>query len=292
MINSDSIKELLELREYYEQEKANFIEQKEDFYQKKENIYDQVIENIKREVDNSPNNERLQKYLESTYITDFEFLYKAINDKFGNNLCGSLTIPRLLSLDDEVYQLALKYDILFRGDVEDKFYYHYDSNLPGPFFEEELIKDKMEKVKTLAYLDQLFKNSDNAVWYQGAYVVYHYVKSYLKEVLKEELPQTDNELIYKDFNQKLEIVLANLPDIATYLLDVREQIPNSRSALCNQILLRTARKKNISKVSPNQNIFAKGIAFGTTLDKLQAGNYEDAKSLIFLPHQRIFNKKY
>lgn len=117
--------------------------------------------------------------------------------------------------------------------------------------------------------------------YQSTYAVYQYVKGYLKEILKEELPQTDSELVYKDYNQKLEIVLANLSNIASYLLDVREQIPNSRSVLCNQVLSRTVRKKVGTSIFTNRSIFAKGITFGTTLDKLQAGNYENAKSLIF-----------
>lgn len=196
MENGVKFEELLELRNYYKQEKLKFLEQKEEFSKKHELIYDKVIENIKDGMDTTPNSSRLQRYLESTAISDFKFLVKAFNDKTGNNLFRSLTYHRLLSLDDEVYKIAKEeYGMLFRGDVEDISRYHDEDNLSHSFFENTIIKEKMEKVRTLAFLDEIFDNLKIILHYQGAYTVYQYTKRYLKEVLKDNLPQTDNELI-------------------------------------------------------------------------------------------------
>lgn len=287
MEKNANIKELLELRNDYEQEKLKLFDKKEALIQKKKEIYMQVIENIKNEIDSVPNNERLQKYLEATYIKEFEFLFRSLIYMPGNNQKGSLDFQELLLLDDDVKSIGLEYKItsgraLFKIFC-DYNYYHKSH----PFLENDKVLETMEKATKLAYLDEIFKNIDNILNYQGAYVVYSYVKRYLKEVLKDEMPQTDKELIYKDYNQKLELVLANLSNIASYLLDLREQIPNSRLALCNQGLSRTAKKLDGTSISFKQNIFAEGVAFGTTFKKLKDENYEDAKRLIFLPHQKL-----
>lgn len=287
MEKNANIKELLELRSDYEQEKLKLFDKKEALIQKKKEIYKQVIENIKGEIDSSPNNERLQKYLEVTYIREFEFLDRSLFYMPGNNQKGRLDFQELLLLDEDVKSIGLEYNITSGSDLFKIFcdydYYH----ISHPFLENNKVRETMEKARKLAYLDEIFKNIDNILNYQGTYTVYSYVKRYLKEVLKDEMPQTDKELIYKDYNQKLELVLANLSNIASYLLGIREQIPSSRLALCNQGLSRTARKISGTSISFDQNIFAKGIAFGTTLEKLKDGNYEDAKRLIFLPHQKI-----
>lgn len=150
---STSIKEL---RDYYEQEKSKFSQQKEDFAQKREGIYNQIIEIIKEEIDSSPNSDRLHKYLETTCIDDLEFLFKGLNDKFGNNLFGSLTYHKLLSLDEAA---RIKYS--FFCDLEDILRYHGEYHLSHPFFENDIIREKMIKVKTLAFLDEIFKDVDN-----------------------------------------------------------------------------------------------------------------------------------
>lgn len=286
MVNNSSIRELLDLRGEYEQAKIILANNKENLTQKKREIYGQVIESIKGKIDYSPNNDRLQKYLESTSITNFVFLFRSLNYMAGNNQLGSLSLHQLLLLDEEVKNIALKYNVT----SENIFWKIFYNNRNHPFLENAKVKEAMTKVTRLAFLDEIFKNIDNILNYQGAYTVYQYVKRYLKESLKEGIPQSDQELVYKDYNEKLEIILANLSNVASYFLDIRNQIPNSRLALCNHSLFKMSRKLAGTNITFEQNVFASGIAFGTTLEKLKDGNYEDAEKLIFIPHQKVLKK--
>lgn len=287
MEKSESIKELLDLKSAYEQEKLKLSATKETLLLHKKEIYNQIVENIKSEIDSTPNNARLQKYLETTYTKKFDFLFRSINFMSGNNQKGNLSFHELLLLDEEVKKISIEYGISSKDELWKIFcdysFYHKEH----PFLKNEKVIEVMGKVPTLAYLDELFKNIDNVLAYQGSYTAYQYVKRRLKEVLIEESTLSDNDLIFKDYHQKLELVLTNLSTIASYLLSIREQIPDSRLAICNQGLSRTAKKVAGTGITFDQKVFANGIAFGTTLEKLQDGNYEDAKSLIYIPHQRL-----
>lgn len=288
MEKSDNIRELLELREAYSQEKEKMSDIKGALAKKKKDIYNQVIEHIQSEIDTQANSPRLQRYLESTKTQKFDFLYRSIHFTSTNNQKGNLSFYDLLLLNEEVQKIGQEYGITSKEKLwkvlSDYNYYRKQH----PFLENDRVNEIMLKVPTLAYLDEIFKDINNVLAYQGSYTVYQYVKSYLREVLKEGLPETDDDLIYKDFEQKIEIVLSNLSSVATYLLNIRDQIPNSKLAICNHGLSRTARKIEGTGISQDQKVFAKSIAFGTTLEKLQDGNYEDAKSLIFIPHQNLF----
>lgn len=283
----DTNEQLLKLRSDYEQERFNLFNKREALIQRKKEIYSQVIESIKGSIDTSTNNERLQKYLEVTSLREFEFLFRSLLYMPGNNQKGSLSFQELLLLDDDVRSIALEYDITSKSRllkiICDYDFYHRSH----PFLENDKVKETIKRASKLAYLDEMFKNIDNVLNYQGTYTVYSYVKRVLKEALRDEISQSDKEIIYKDYNQKLDLVLDNLSGIASYLLNIREQIPNSRLALCNSGLSKVARKEPETGITFNQNIFASGIALGTTLEKLEAGNYEDAKRLIFIPHQNL-----
>lgn len=287
MEKSASIQELLELRREYEQEKIKFSDKKEALSQKKEEIHNQIIEKIKSESISFANNERLQKYLENTYTSHIEFLYRSINFMAGNNQKGNLSFQELLLLDEEVKNIASECKITSGSQLFKIFLDYSYFHKSHPFLENEKVKETMNVVPTLAYLDRVFQNIDNILNYQGSYIVYQYVKNYLNEVLKEGMPQTDQELIYKDYDQKVEYVLANISSIATYLMEIRDQIPDSRLALSNQGLSRTAKKIPGSGITLQQKIFAQGIAFGTTLEKLENRNYEDSENLIYIPHQKL-----
>lgn len=287
MEKSASIQELLGLRNEYEQEKLKLSDKKEALKQKKQDLHNQIIENIKGETESLTNNARIQKYLETTKTQDINFLNRSLQFMAGNNQHGSLNIYELLLLDEEVKQIASEYNITSKSEIFKIFCDYNFYHRSHPFLENERVQEVMLKVPTLAYLDEIFKNIDNVLAYQGAYTVYQYVKRYLCEVLEEGNPQTDKELVYKNYGKKIEFVLYNLSEIAAYLLEVREQIPDSRLAICNHGLSRTAKKLKGTGISFEQKVFAQGIAFGTTLEKLQDGNYEDAESLIYIPHQKL-----
>lgn len=280
MNESTDIKELFELKNVYEQDKYNLL-------LKKKKVYKQIIEVLKSEIDYSPNSERLQNYLETAHIRDFNFLYRSLLYMPGNNMQGRLTFEELLLLDEYVKGRCLEYNIASRRALYEIFCDYNDYHRVHPLLEDGNVWQVMKRSTTLIYLDDIFKNIDNVLNYQGSYTVYRYVKRYLKAVLKEDFLQTDEELIYKDYDQKLELVFRHLADISSYLLEKREEIPAARLAICNSGLSRMARKSARTGITFNQNVFAKGIAFGTTLEKLKDENYEDAESLIFLPHQKI-----
>lgn len=287
METDNMTQELLELKREYEQERLRLSNKKEALIQRKKEIYNQAIEIIKSKMDTSTNNERLQKYLEATPITEFEFLFRSLRYMPGNNQNSGLYFQELLLLDDDVKRIALEYGVASSSKLfkilSDYNFYHRSH----PFLENSKVMETVERASKLAYLDEIFKNIDNILNYQGAYTVYAYVKEVLRKVLINEFPQTDRELIYKDYNQKLAFVLDHLSDVASYLLKIREQISNSRSALCNMGLSKMARKEAGTCITYNQKVFASGIAFGTTLEKLETENYEDIKRLIFIPHQKL-----
>ncbi len=287
MEKNESINELLTLKRDYELERLELSDKREILKQKKREIYDQIIETIKDEIDLSSNSERLQSYLERTYIREIGFLDRSLHYIAGNNLRGDLSFYKLLLLNRKAEQLALGYGISSENELGKVFYNYNYRSISHPFLEDERVLEIIKKISTLAYLDEVFKDINNILDYQGTYTVFRYIKNYLKEVLKDGSSQTDDELVYKDYNQKVEYVLENLTNIASYLLTVRDQIPNSRLALCNHGLSRTAKKLPGTNISYDQKVFTKGIAFGTTLENLQEGNYESAKELIFIPHQQI-----
>ena len=279
----DSKEKLLQLMIQYEAEKSDLMYKRQELRHAKDLLYGQIVEALKKGIDLNPNNERLQQYLETAKIDNLNFLYRSLNYMAGNNQKGSLSYYALLLLDDNIKNICLNYNITTESELF-KIFWNQHSH---PIFKNLEFNIAMLRAKKLAYLDEIFKNVNNILNYQGAYTAFCYVKDYLKQVLIDGNPQSDNELVFKDYDQKLEIVLANLPHIASYLLGVREQIPYSRIAICNQGLSRMARKLVVTNITYEQKVFANGIAFGTTLEKLKDENYEDAKKLIFIPHQKI-----
>ena len=285
-MKENSINELLGLKQEYDQAKAHLTAKKEALVQKKEEIYNQIATTIASEINETSNNKRLQEYLASTKISQINFLDRSLNFMTGNNVAGYLTFGELLLLNDEVRNIGLECGVtsknFFKIICDYSFY-----KKEHPFLQNEKVKEMIAKVQTLAYLDEIFKDINNILNYQGSFVVYQYVKRYLSEVLKEDSILSDYDLIYKDYNEKVEFVKSNLIPISSYLLEIRNQIPNSRLALCNPSLTRMVRKKAGTAITFEQNVFANGIAFGTTFEKLQSNNFEDSKSLIYIPHQNI-----
>lgn len=287
MENDITTQDLLNLKSEYEQDRLRLFNEKETLIQRKKEIYRLVVDIIKRNMNISNNDARLQKYLEKTSIKEFGFLFRGLVNSSSSNQKGSLAFQELLLLDNDVRNIALEHNIVSGNKLfkilSDYNFYH----ISHPFLENDKVKEIMKRASKLAYLDELFKDINNVLNYQGSYTVYSYLKGVLKELLKDGNPHTDRELIYNDYNQKLDFVLGNLSCIASYLLDLREQIPESRLALCNAGLSKVARKEAGTSITFNQKIFASAIAFGTTLERLEERNYEDAKGLIFIPHQKL-----
>lgn len=222
---------------------------------KKEEALNNIIINEKfiNKMDNIPNSERLNNYLEKTYINDIDFLFRCLNYTSGNR---SLPLDRICILNEQTTNIKNK---------------------------DELRKRCM----TLAGLDDIFKNNRNIYFYEGAYNTFKYIKTYLRKVLIDDDSKSDEELIYKNIDLKTKIVTENLKEIANELLELRNSIPYSRLSIINSSLYKTANKKTGCEITINEQTLIDCIAFGSTLEELEKGNYEEAKQLIYIPHEKI-----
>ncbi len=228
------------------------------------------------------NNERLQHYLESTCIEDIPFLHENLRFSPGNNRKGPLDKGELLLINREANDLAKHYGITNSFELSNIFW-RYRSH---PLFKNQLIQELYQKIQKLSYLDEVFRDQKNCMNYQGSYITFQYIKSYLEGVLVEDNLQSDTDLIYRDYEKKIEIVTENLIPIAQQLLLSKDSMPGARIAVCNNSLTKIANKKPSSLITYRQKTFIEAIAFGTTLGKLQSENYEDAKQLIYLPYKK------
>ena len=152
-----------------------------------------------------------------------------------------------------------------------------------PIMQDENFIIAWNKANTLGHLDKIFQNEQNRLDYQGTYAAFQYVKKHIWESLSINTEEKEEELVWKNFDQKKILVTENLAPIAAYVLIHRNQIPKARVFINNGGLSRTAQKKKGSPPTYVQERFIDAIAFGTTLEKLQQQNYEDSKQLIYLP---------
>lgn len=243
---------------------------------------EKTIHNRMEVVSKENNNKRLQNYLKSTNIQDIIFLYRNLEFSKGNNKKGPLNREGLLLMNKEANELAKSYGITSSFKLS-YIFWHDPSH---PLFKNQIIQELYSRIQKLSYLDEVFKDSNNCIDYQGSYVTFQYIKSYLESVLVENNFQSDNDLIYKDYEKKINIVTENLIPIAKELLLSRDSISGARISIGNNSLAKMANKKPFSSITYQQKIFIEAIAFGTTLEELKAGNYEKAKQLIYLPYKK------
>lgn len=274
---------LLLMNEYKNSTKAS----RQELANYKEIAKEKIIKIIKKDVDTSTNTPRLQNFLENTKISDLDFLFRSLNHMRGNNEKGTLTTEKLILLNEETKSISESYGITNEYQLFELILNHLYHKRTHPLLCEKEIVNAWNRFRTLAYLDEFFKDINNCLDYQGSYTTYKYVKSYLKENLIEDSKESDYDLVYKNFNRKILLATENLVPIANELLVLRESIPNSRISVCNQGLKKATKKIPNSPITFDQQIFINAIAFGTTEEKLEAKNYEDAKKLLFLPHQKI-----
>lgn len=283
-MKESNIKEvLLLMKENEDKIKAN----RQNLNEYKETAKNTLTQIIEKEIDTTENSQRLQNFLEKTKISDLNFLYRSLFYMRGNNAEGFLTTEKLFLLNEETNNIAKSYGITTEHQLFEIIAFRHFNSTTHPLLKENQIIEALKKFKTLAYLDEFFKNIDNCLNYQGSYTTYKYVKNYLKEVLVENSKEIDEKLVYNNLNVKLQLAKENIVKIANELLTLRESIPNSRISVCNQGLKKTSKKVPNSPITFDQQIFISAIAFGTTLEKLEKENYEDAKQLLYIPYQKI-----
>lgn len=273
------------------------LENLKEYYQKKSReIMNQIsIENnnIRRQLDEKRTpkiildqeeiKERVTKYLYSTDISDISFLdYNMRIEKSFNNK-GRIHDTQLPFFDEEMKNLIQSYGINNERELFFTMIDYQFKKKDHPIMQDENFIIAWNKANTLGHLDKIFQNEQNRLDYQGTYAAFQYVKKHIWESLSINTEEKEEELVWKNFDQKKILVTENLAPIATYVLIQRNQIPKARVFINNGGLSRTAQKKKGSPPTYVQKRFIDAIAFGTTLEKLQQQNYEDSKQLIYLP---------
>lgn len=131
-------------------------------------------------------------------------------------------------------------------------------------------------------MENFFTQAENRENYEGLYNTFQYIKNYIYYCAQDK-EKVDEYDIFKDEQEKKGIVTANLVNIATYLEEIREGT-KLRLSVGNASLTVSTREKTVP-LTKRQEDLVEALAFGMPLEKLQKGNYEDAKRLLYLPRQ-------
>jgi len=150
-------------------------------------------------------------------------------------------------------------------------------------FNVDRIDEEREVILPISKIEEFFKKNDYSYGYEKAYNNFNYIKNFIYKCLLDN-PNASYNDIFKDLLKKQLLVKDKLAEISSYLYDVRSD-GDLKLSVSNAGL-----KKNIAKVTPNityrQERLIEAIAFGTTLENLEIGNYEDSKKLIYLPRKK------
>ena len=137
--------------------------------------------------------------------------------------------------------------------------------------------------------DFFLENPENVYYIEGLYNALNYIKTAISIMLHSKRKIETKHDLFLDFNEKKELVTKNLGDISKHLLQLRQSVPNSRLCVGNQALIKNATKYGVTITRP-QIKFISSIAFGSTLEKLKDGNYEEAERLLFVPQCKMLKK--
>ena len=109
--------------------------------------------------------------------------------------------------------------------------------------------------------------------YEATYNTLNYIRDRFLTVGEEEL--------FKDYDEKRKVCELKLGDISRYFLDIKNGT-KLRLSIGDTGLVRSA-NGTYNHLHPYQQTFIDAVAFGTDLEKIETGNYEDCKRLLYLP---------
>ena len=132
---------------------------------------------------------------------------------------------------------------------------------------------------TLAQLDILFKDDNTVYNYEGAYNTLNFIKNRFYAV--------GCNPIFQDYDEKKAMCRLKLGDIAKYILDIKSGT-KLKLSIGERDLIRVM-NNGYKSHRQAQDIMVDAFAFSTDLEKLELGNYEDCKRLLYLP-RNIRNK--
>ena len=182
-------------------------------------------------------------------VLDYKFLFCEGFNASGNNMCGDFS------------------NILPDYNTNYRFYYKWNYNL--------------------GYITLLFQDDKLKRDYEGTYNTLNYlINAIYKEIDFYDGRISSKERLFTDIVLRREAVEDNFLKIVEYLWQTRKSIPNSRLSVGNHGLTKN-RSKSGDSLSITQQLFIDAIAYGCTLNELEDNNFEGAKRLIYVPHNKI-----
>ena len=246
-IESYSLSELLEIQKIIEDEKL-----KNKLYQEIELRNNSMIDLEKYSSSRLPEfyedyQEQCLKLLSELSFKDLSFLIDSASRSSGNNLDSHLSIVSAL----QEYMKRYQYQ---------------------------------EVIQTI---DEYFIEHPEKIYFcEGVYNTLNYIKTSITIMLNSKRNIETKSDLFLDFAEKKYLVTKNLRDISEQLFCLRSRVPDSRLCIGNQALIKNAKKYGEIITRP-QDKFISSIAFGSTLEKLKEGNYEEAERLLFVPQSKV-----
>lgn len=147
------------------------------------------------------------------------------------------------------------------------------------------MSDKIRKELNvpLGKMEEFFQEDKYIYMYENVFNNYNYIKNYIYKLLLEN-PNLTKEDVFTDIMKKQSLVRDNIGEIANYLYNIRGD-GELKISVSNGGLKRSANKIG-TQITFAQQRMIEAVAFGTTVDKLEAHDYEDAKRLIYLPRKK------
>lgn len=216
----------------------------------------------------------------------------------GNNIGSScnnriLDTPSILYTKERVRELLANYGINNLFSFSKLFFYHKysgnkveDNKVYHEIMESKEIQEELLALRYFSYLDNFFKDEEMIKKYEGVFNTYMYIREYILSMIKRDSSFTF-ENIFDSFDEKKEIVVDNFKDICSYLLSVRELINGLRLSFGNTKIAYNSRKED-KEFTEYQRMFINGLAFGTTKEKLENGDYTDLSRIIYLPKNKVY----
>ena len=180
-------------------------------------------------------------------------------------------------------------DFLFL-EASFKAYTNRRRNFPFERISEFRFKNKnsvlMYSFITLDKLDSFFEDDeDNKFLYEGVYNTLNYIKEYIGYCLDDK-EDVSKEVLFSDYEKKKDIVSINFLTLGKYFSDMREGTKLQLSIGNSGFKSTSTSVKSSKTLTYNQMNLVSAVAFGTSLEKLEEGNYEDCKRLLFLPREK------
>lgn len=132
----------------------------------------------------------------------------------------------------------------------------------------------------LEVLELFFTKPSNIYDFEAIYNTFNYIKDYIYYCLsqKETVEVAD---LFLDYDKKRNSAAKQIASIATYLCDIKNGTDLLLSVGSGGLVKAT--RKSGGELTLYQKNLADAVAFGTSLEKIENGNYEDCKRLLYLP---------